>query len=102
MRMVEILPGGVRQWVAELKRAGASPTVIRSCFAILSAIFTTALNDQVTQLHPCRGVKTPPVPRKLRAIVTLQKFEDIYENLPNDAARLLIEVDIESGFGGAS
>lgn len=100
--MVEILPGGVRQWVAELKRAGASPTVIRSCFAILSAIFTTALNDQVTQLHPCRGVKTPPVPRKLRAIVTLQKFEDIYENLPNDAARLLIEVDIESGFGGAS
>ncbi len=97
MRMVEILPGDVRQWVADLKRAGASPTVIRSCFAILSAIFTTALNDQVTQLHPCRGVKTSPVPRKSRAIVTPQQFEEIYDNLPNDAARLLIEVDIESG-----
>ena len=97
MRMVEILPGDVREWVADLKRAGASPTVIRSCFAILSAIFTTALNDQVTQLHPCRGVKTPPVPKKLRAIVTPEQFDDIYDNLPNDAARLLVEVDIESG-----
>jgi integrase len=97
MRMVEILPADVRGWVADLKRTGASPTVIRSCFAILSAVFTTALNDQVTQLHPCRGVKTPPVPKKLRAIVTPQQFDDIYDNLPNDAARLLIEIDIESG-----
>lgn len=97
MRMVEILPGDVRQWVADLKRAGASPAVIRSCFAILSAIFTTALNDQVTQLHPCRGVKTPPVPKKLRAIITPEQFDDIYDSLGNDAARLLVEVDIESG-----
>lgn len=97
MRMVEILPGDVRQWVSDLKRAGTSPDVIRSCFAILSAIFTTALNDQVTQLHPCRGVKTPPVPRKLRAIITPQQFDDIYDNLANDVARLLVEVDIESG-----
>ena len=29
--------------------------------------------------------------------MTPQQFEDIYDNLPNDAARLLIEVDIESG-----
>jgi integrase len=33
----------------------------------------------------------------LRAIVTPQQFDDIYDNLPNDAARLLIEIDIESG-----
>ncbi len=97
MRMVEILPADVRQWVADLKRSGASPTVIRSCFAILSAIFTTALNDQVTQLHPCRGVRTPPVPKKLRVIVTPQQFDEIYDNLPNDAARLLVEVEIETG-----
>ena len=28
-----------------------------------SAIFTTALNDQVVFLHPCRGVKTRTVPQ---------------------------------------
>jgi site-specific recombinase XerC len=64
MRMVEILPLDVRRWVTKLKSDGVSPTVIRYCKTVLSAIFTTALNDQVTQLHPCRGVKTPPVPKR--------------------------------------
>jgi hypothetical protein len=65
MRMIEILPSDVREWVTSLKDDGMSPAVIRYCMTILSAIFTTALNDQVTRLHPCRGVKTPPVPRGL-------------------------------------
>jgi integrase len=74
-----------------------SPAVIRSCFAVLSAIFSTAFNDQLTQLHPCRGVKTPPVAKKRRAIVTPAQFEQLYAQLPNDAARLLVELDIETG-----
>jgi len=97
MRLIELLPTDVRQWVSDLKNAGVSPTVIRSCFAILSAIFTTAFNDQLTQLHPCRGVKTPPVPKKRRAIPTPDQFDRLYSHLPNDAARLLVEVDIETG-----
>ena len=97
MRLVEILPVDVREWVTEMKDAGVSPTVIRSCFAILSAIFTTAFNDQLTAQHPCRGVKTPPVPKKMRAIVTPTQFEQIYTRLPNDPARLLVETDIETG-----
>jgi integrase len=97
MRLVEILPVDVREWVTEMKNAGVSPTVIRSCFAILSAIFTTAFNDQLTALHPCRGVKTPPVPKKMRAIVTPAQFEEFYAQLPNEAARLLVETDIETG-----
>ena len=97
MRLIEILPVDVREWVTDMKNAGVSPTVIRSCFAILSAIFTTAFNDQLTALHPCRGVKTPPVPKKMRAIVTPAQFDEIYAQLPNDVARLLVETDIETG-----
>lgn len=41
---------------------------------VLSAIFTTALNDQVTSLHPCKGVKTPPVPAPPRRIITPEQF----------------------------
>jgi hypothetical protein len=41
---------------------------------ILSAIFTTALNDQATFLHPGKGVKTPPVPVKSRTIITPEQF----------------------------
>jgi hypothetical protein len=70
MRINEIQPADVREWVSDLKAAGASPTVIRQCHTILSAVFTTAFNDQITRLHPCRGVKTPPAPKKLRAIIT--------------------------------
>jgi integrase len=67
------------------------------CFAVLSAIFTTAFNDQITQLHPCRGVKTPPIPKKVRNIVTPQQFEQIHAALPNAATKLLVELDTESG-----
>jgi integrase len=97
MRMIEILPSDVREWVTSLKDDGVSPAVIRYCMTILSAIFTTALNDQVTHLHPCRGVKTPPVPRRPRTIVSPQQFESIYASLPSDVMRLLAELDIETG-----
>jgi hypothetical protein len=53
MRINEIQPADVREWVTDLKAAGASPTVIRQCHTILSAVFTTAFNDQLTRLHPC-------------------------------------------------
>ena len=97
MRMVEILPLDVRRWVTKLKNDGVSPNVIRHCMTVLSAIFSTALNDQVTQLHPCRGVMTPPAPKRPRTIVSPEQFDAIYEALPSDHMRLLAELAIESG-----
>jgi Phage integrase, N-terminal SAM-like domain len=63
MRMIDILPVHVRDWITSLGAKHLSPSTIRLNKTILSAIFTTALNDQVTVLHACKGVKTPPVPR---------------------------------------
>lgn len=97
MRMVEILPEHVRAWVVRLSGDGVSPKTIRNNKAILSAIFSTALNDQVTFLHPCKGVKTPTVPFKPRTIITPGQFELLYQALPDAAARLLVETAIESG-----
>jgi site-specific recombinase XerD len=97
MRINGIQPADVREWVTDLKAAGASPTVIRQCHTILSAVFTTAFNDQITRLHPCRGVKTPPVAKKLRTIITPDQFDQLYTALPSDTARLMAEVLIESG-----
>jgi hypothetical protein len=70
MRMIDILPEHVREWVADMKARGVTPHSIRYAMVVLSAIFTTALNDQVTSLHPCKGVKTPPVPAQPRNIIT--------------------------------
>src|SRR5215470_5738886 len=97
MRMIDVLPEHVREWVTAQKRGGVSPAMIAENKVILSAIFTTALNDQVTFLHPCKGVKTPPVPVKPRTIITPEQFTAIYEALADARWRLLVETDIESG-----
>jgi Phage integrase, N-terminal SAM-like domain len=62
MRMNEIFPSIVREWVSDLQAKGVKPATIKKVKDILSAIFTAALND-VTYLHPCKGVKTPTVPK---------------------------------------
>jgi hypothetical protein len=64
MKMADTLPIHVREWVSDLIHRGVSPATIRHQKIILSAIFTTALDDYVTGLHPCKGVKTPTVPIK--------------------------------------
>lgn len=97
MAMVEILPTHVREWVAKLHVDAVNPPTIRYCMTVLSAIFTTALNDQITFLHPCSGVKTPPVARRPRRIITPQQFAAIHAALPTDQMRLLVDTDIETG-----
>lgn len=96
MRMIDILPSHVRDWVTSLVAQQLSPGTIRLNKSILSAIFTTALNDQVTVLHPCKGVKTPPVPRRPLRIITPEEFDRFHACLPDDA-RLMVETEIESG-----
>lgn len=95
--MIEILPSHVREWVKDQQERGLSPNSIRLNKAVLSAVFTTALNDQVTALHPCRGVKTPTVPTKPLRVVTPNEFDTLYRCLPDGLARLIVEVDIDSG-----
>lgn len=97
MRMVEVLPSHVRDFVNGLERDGVGAATIRYCKAIIDAVFTTALNDQVTFLHPGQGVKTPTVVAKPRTIITPEQFDVIYGALSSDDLRLLVEVDIESG-----
>jgi integrase len=97
MRMREILASHVREWVTKLKKSGVSPATIRLNKAILSAVFTTALTDEVTVLHPVRGVKIPTVPEKDMQIVTPEEFDVFYQHLPDVVAQMLVEAAIESG-----
>ncbi|GAB2833422.1 hypothetical protein GCM10022221_35390 [Actinocorallia aurea] len=97
LRMIEIMPSDVRAWVKDQHDRGCSPAVIRLNKSILSGIFTTALNDQITVLHPCKGVKTPTVPKKPLRIVAPEEFDKLYVALSSDDARLLAETAIESG-----
>ncbi|QFG21575.1 tyrosine-type recombinase/integrase [Actinomadura sp. WMMB 499] len=97
MRMIDILPIDVREWVTHLQSEGVKPPTIRYCMTVLSAIFTTALNDLVIVLHPCKGVKTPPVPKKKRVIITPEQFDALYAALPDPRMQLFAELKIETG-----
>jgi len=97
MKMAQILPEHVRAWVTALKEQGVTPATIQHNRVILSAIFSTAFDDQVTFLNPCSGVKTPPVPRKPFQIITPEQFDEVYHHLPTEQFRLLAETEIESG-----
>ncbi|MBB5136215.1 integrase [Thermocatellispora tengchongensis] len=97
LRMAEILPSHVREWVTMMVNNGVTPATIQHVRNILSAIFTTALNDQITFLHPCKGVKTPTVPKPELKIITPEQFDTIYQALPNADMQLLIETAIETG-----
>jgi integrase len=97
MRMSSILPVHVRQWVTALAAAGVSPATIRHNKIVLSAVFTTALNDLVIALHPCRGVKSPTVPVKEYRILTPEEFDRLHAALRSPAAQLLVETAVESG-----
>jgi integrase len=112
MKMATILPSDVREWVTHLgglritmktadgkeeEKPALSPATIRRLKNILGAIFTTALNDQVIFLHPCKGVKTPPVPTRPPSIISPEDFDKIYQALDDPDFQLLVEVDIESG-----
>jgi integrase len=96
-RMIDVLPADVREWVTTLQQDGAKPPTIRYAMTVLSAIFTTALNDQITFLHPCMGVKSPAIASKRRRIITPEQFGIIHDSLPTRDLQLLVETDVETG-----
>jgi integrase len=83
--------------MVRLQAQGVGAPTIRQCKVIINAIFTTALNDQITVLHAGKGVKTPPVAKKPKLIVTPEQFDAVYNALDGGMYRLLVETDIESG-----
>jgi integrase len=97
LQMNQIMPADVREWITHLTQTEVSPASIRTLKSILSAVFTTALNDQVTFLHPCKGVRTPTAPPHLLTVVTPEQFDILYQALPGSDTQLLVETAIESG-----
>ena len=97
MKLVDVTAPRVREWVTWMVERDVSPASIRHVRIILSAIFTTALNDLLVPYHPVKGVKTPTVPVKDYRIITPEEFDAIYRELPDDFSRLVVETAVESG-----
>jgi hypothetical protein len=78
MRMIEILPVHVREWIVKLQTEGVRPPTIRTAKVVLDAVMTTALNDQIAYFHAGKGVRTPPVAKKSLRVITAADYEAIY------------------------
>ena len=77
MRMSDIMPWHVRDWITELDNNDVPAPTIRSAKVCLDAILSTAFHDQITFLHAGRGVKTPAVARKPLAIITTEHYQQL-------------------------
>jgi integrase len=97
MRMNEILPAHVRHFITDRHEDGATPHTLERCRTVLSAIFTTALNDRVIYLHPCVGVTTPTIPPRPPRILTPSEFTGIVEAMQAQRWQLLAELTVETG-----
>ncbi|MBK7622558.1 MAG: tyrosine-type recombinase/integrase family protein [Kineosporiaceae bacterium] len=97
MRLVDIMPWHIRDWITELAGQGVRAPTIRSAKVCLDAVLSTAFHDQITALHAGRGVKTPSVARKPVRIITAEHYQRIHDALDNPAMQLLVETAIETG-----
>ncbi|MFD0636427.1 tyrosine-type recombinase/integrase [Catenulispora yoronensis] len=102
MRMVDILPEHVREWLTAMQADKVPAQTRRHAKAVLDAIFTTAFNDQVTRLHAGRGVKRPTVAKKTKQILTAAQYDRIHAAIgagehDGEMMQLLVETDIETG-----
>ncbi|MEY9934166.1 integrase [Catenulispora sp. GP43] len=97
IRLADITKPMIRQWVADLIANGAQPPTINDLRMLLSAVFTTALEDGLVDVHPCKGVKVPHVPSQPRRIVTPEEFDRICRGIHNPEMQLLVETAVETG-----
>jgi integrase len=96
--MNQIYPGDVREWVTWMtKELGVSPANLTKTMSPLSAIFTTALNDGLIYLHPCKGIRLPHVPEVEKDILTVEEFGEVYHQIDDYQLQTLLETDIETG-----
>lgn len=95
--LAKITPAHVRAWVTQMQADGASAPTIRYAVTILSAVFTTAFNDQLTTIHPCRGIRLPTVAKKTRRIITPAQFGQILDHVTDPMCRLLLQTAVETG-----
>ncbi|GAA3733637.1 tyrosine-type recombinase/integrase [Salinactinospora qingdaonensis] len=97
MRMNEILPGHVQEWVRQCQEKKLAASTIQRMVTVLSAIFSTALYNQIIFIHPCKGVKLPRVGSKPLTIITPEQYLDFLKEFEGDLFKLLVDTEIQSG-----
>lgn len=97
MKLVEIQPSSIREWLTERKRAGMTAVTRKYNLSVLSSILSTAVIDDYLEINPCSAVRTDPVPAKALVIISPTQFDRFHSAIPELKWQLLTEVDLETG-----
>ncbi|MBB4935462.1 site-specific recombinase XerD [Lipingzhangella halophila] len=97
MRMNEILPQHIQSWVRDCEKEGLAASSIHRMTTILSAVFASAMVNQVTFINPCKGVTLPTIGKRKFDILTPEQFSDFLNEIEGERFKLMVELDIESG-----
>jgi integrase len=87
----------VTLWLRKLEKPpNTSPWVVRQARTVLSALFGTAIEEELATINPAHGVRIVRPPQKLMNIVTPENFARLMEEIPEEF-RLLVLTAIETG-----
>lgn len=96
-RVADLSTVAIRAWLTALKETGLSASNRRMCKMVLSAILSSAVDDEIIAANPCHRVKTDPVPARPLHLITPAELEAFLHALPEGMPRLLVECAIETG-----
>src|SRR5215211_4103254 len=99
MRLAEIEPRTVKQYLAKLARDGLAPATIRRLLAPLRAMLATAAEEGAIRFNPAAGVRVPAAATRLeptRKDLTPEEVEALLAALPARWS-LLVEFLLQTG-----
>lgn len=67
----------VREWVAALSSRGLSASRVRQALGLLAQIMDAALDDELIDVNPCRGVRAPRLPVSDPRILTPDQVAEL-------------------------
>ncbi|HXR61447.1 MAG TPA: site-specific integrase [Solirubrobacterales bacterium] len=89
-KLVEIEPADVRELFARMREAGRSTAAIKKLRAALSAMFATAVDDNLIRLNPVTGVRIPaaleaePEDEEKAKALTRVELRTLIASIPTD------------------
>ncbi|WP_020525289.1 tyrosine-type recombinase/integrase [Catelliglobosispora koreensis] len=87
----------IRLWVAASTKAGIAPATLRGLKNLLSAVLQAAVLDELIDLNPCRGLRTPFAGPPPLQVLTPQQFDTLAAAFTNPVARLMAETAVSTG-----
>ncbi|MGW3633203.1 tyrosine-type recombinase/integrase [Streptomyces sp. NPDC005122] len=99
-----VRPIHIKEWLAGLQKAGLSASRVRTAYRVLSQIFSSAVDNDLIAVTPCRGIKLPRLPETEPHILSTREVERLISNLnrPHDLlVKLLAYAGLRIGEGFA-